>query len=144
DGCLPRLFAGCSVNGVSIALQITEIKKVPAGLLRRSDADCRADSTACLIGPVNASRPGIDGVDKTGVHPQKDASCDDGRLPINSLCSRKTERPFQLQLRYLFGSEVGRLRILKPRIRDARSPAIPGRLGGNIAQRRLRRATIRH
>src|SRR5262249_10959115 len=71
-------------------------------------------------------------------------ACDRG-LPIGrAATTRKSKRPFQLEARHLLGSKSRALHTSEACVARFRAPPVPGRGGGEVAQRGWVLTMIRH
>src|SRR5439155_25213817 len=102
----------------------------------RADRDGRSDGGFGLEGPDRAAAGRIERVDEAALAADEETSADGGRLGARRRGVRKTERPFQCELRNLRGRQSRLRRRLKARVRRVDAPAVPARAGREIQRGR--------
>ena len=143
---LPQLLAGLRVESKDVRPAIAEEYGITRGALAgdRTNRQRIPHDRAILKRPVDATRCGIQGIDKPVVASDKHTSSSNRGLCIRRNTGRKTEGPLQLQSRDLCSGQAGGLRRLESRIGHIRAPAVPCGSSSGIRKGRVVAALVRH
>src|SRR6185503_10243344 len=109
DLLLPDLLAAGGVEREHIRLQVAEVDDVAAA--GAADARRAADAAIRLERPVGAAGRRIERVDRAVVAAYEDTAGDHRRVAVSLRATRKSECPFELQLRHVGGGDA-RLRLV--------------------------------
>ena len=141
DFAAPQQAPVRCVQCVDVALLIRDEGRLGRAAAGPAAAAQRADGHRCANAAVRRERPGdapargVERIDRAVLTADEQASARDRRLRPRRCRVRKTKRPFQLQPRYLSRRQPGLRRGLKMRVLRCRSPPVPQRTGGGIAER---------
>src|SRR5689334_24043896 len=123
---LPQQLSGCGVDGINVRRLIAE-PGCQSSAVAFTQRDGASDSGLYFDMPENAATLRVEREQVSlGVSDINASICDD-RLSAPRRRARKTERPFQFQIRNVARRHSGRIRRLKPHIGDSGAPAIPAR-----------------
>src|ERR1035438_5790970 len=138
----PDHGAGQSVERVSKSADVAEERDDLTGTgLQRPDSDAAPHDCRRFVGPVDATGLGVKGVNVTRIAADENSSIHAG-LPIKSRRAGESERPLELQPRYLAGSQTRGFCRLEARIRKI-APSVP-RGGFQVDRRHTAGAGVGH